>query len=43
MRGQDIKTKADAVIATENVGHLSLFAEARYWKEIDADLLCNGS
>jgi len=26
---------ADAVIATENVGHLSLFVEARDWQEID--------
>ncbi len=35
--------KANAVIATENVGHLSLFAEAKYWKEIETDLLCDGS
>jgi predicted nucleic acid-binding protein len=26
--------QADAVIATENVGHLSLFADAKHWKEI---------
>ncbi len=26
--------KAEAVIATENVGHLSLFVEAKGWREI---------
>lgn len=26
--------QANAVVATENVGHLSLFVEARHWKDI---------
>lgn len=28
-------TQANAVIATENVGHLSLFAEAANWRDIE--------
>jgi len=31
--------QVQAVIATENVGHLSLFANARYWKEISIESL----
>jgi len=26
--------RVDAIVATENVGHLSLFVEAKHWKEI---------
>jgi len=26
--------QVDAIVATENVGHLSLFVEAKHWKEI---------
>jgi len=26
--------QANAIVATENVGHLSLFVEARHWKDI---------
>jgi predicted nucleic acid-binding protein len=30
--------EAGAIIATENVGHLSLFAEAMHWREIQAPM-----
>jgi hypothetical protein len=26
--------QVDAIVATENVGHLSLFVEAKHWKDI---------
>ena len=28
-----------AVVATENIGHLSFFVDAQYWKEISIDSL----
>ncbi len=29
--------QVDAIVATENVGHLSLFVEAKHWRDITVD------